>query len=98
MVAALVAPASGAGLVGGRDISTLSEREAAQYRLSELGFIRQSFDLLPGVSTLDNAVLKLLKSVPWRDAHERIAPPLEGLRLRKRPRPPAGTLSMGEAP
>jgi putative ABC transport system ATP-binding protein len=96
MVAALLAPTSGAVLVGGRDISTLSEREASQYRLSELGFIRQSFDLLPGVSTLDNAVLKLLKSVPWREAHERIAPLLERLGLGKRLRQHAETLSMGE--
>ena len=36
--------------IGGRDISSLSEREASHFRLSELGFIRQNFDLLPGVT------------------------------------------------
>jgi predicted ABC-type transport system involved in lysophospholipase L1 biosynthesis ATPase subunit len=30
--------------------------------------VRQSFDLLPGVSAIDNAVLKLLKNVRWREA------------------------------
>ena len=46
--------------IGGRDVSSLSEREASTFRLTELGFIHQSFDLLPGVSAIDNAVLKLL--------------------------------------
>jgi putative ABC transport system ATP-binding protein len=93
---ALLAPTAGAVLVDGRDVSSLSEREASHYRLSELGFIRQSFDLLPGVSTIDNAVLKLLKSVPWREAHARVAPLLERLGLGARLEQRSETLSMGE--
>jgi putative ABC transport system ATP-binding protein len=96
MVAALLEPTSGSVLVDGRSISTLSEQEASQYRLSQLGFIRQNFDLLPGVSTLDNAVLKLLKNVPWREAHERMTPLLERLGLGRRLNQYAETLSMGE--
>jgi putative ABC transport system ATP-binding protein len=96
MVAALLAPSSGSVLVDGRDVCSLSEREASRYRLSELGFIRQSFDLLPGVSAIDNAVLKLLKTVPWREAHERIAPLLERLGLGGRLGQRSETLSMGE--
>jgi putative ABC transport system ATP-binding protein len=96
MVAALLEPTSGSVLVDGRNISSLSEQEASRYRLSELGFIRQNFDLLPGVSTLDNAVLKLLKNVPWREAHERMTPLLERLGLGKRLKQHAETLSMGE--
>jgi putative ABC transport system ATP-binding protein len=96
MVAALLEPTGGAVLVNGRDISSLSEREASRYRLSELGFIRQSFDLLPGVSTIDNAVLKLLKSVPWREAHARVRPLLERLGLGERLEHRSETLSMGE--
>jgi len=96
MVAALLEPTSGSVLVDGRDLSTLSEQEASQYRLSQLGFIRQNFDLLPGVSTLDNAVLKLLKNVPWREAHARMTPLLARLGLGKRLDQHAETLSMGE--
>jgi putative ABC transport system ATP-binding protein len=96
MVAALLEPSAGAVLVNGRDISSLSEREASRYRLSELGFIRQSFDLLPGVSTIDNAVLKLLKNVPWREAHVKVAPLLERLGLGERLEQRSETLSMGE--
>jgi len=96
MVATLLAPTSGAVLIGGRDVSSLSEKEASHFRLSELGFIRQNFDLLPGVTAIDNAVLKLLKSMRWRDAHREIAPLLERLGLGERLAHRAEMLSMGE--
>jgi putative ABC transport system ATP-binding protein len=96
MVAALLEPTAGTVLIGGRDISSLSEREASRFRLSELGFIRQNFDLLPGVSAIDNAVLKLLKTMRWRDAQREIVPLLERLGLGGRLRHRAETLSMGE--
>lgn len=96
MVATLLAPTSGTVVIGGRDISSLSEREASHFRLSELGFIRQNFDLLPGVSAIDNAVLKLLKAKRWRDAQREVTPLLERLGLGERLRHRAETLSMGE--
>ncbi len=96
MVAALLEPTSGTVLVNGSDISSLSEREASHFRLSELGFVRQNFDLLPGVSAIDNAVLKLLKSTPWREAQHHMQPLLEQLGLGERLNHRAETLSMGE--
>lgn len=96
MVAMLLEPTAGTVLIGGRDISSLSEREASHFRLAELGFIRQSFDLLPGVSTVDNATLKLLKTMRWRAAQREIAPLLERLGLGERARHRTETLSMGE--
>ncbi len=96
MVATLLEPTSGRVSIAGRDVSCMSEREASHFRLSELGFIRQNFDLLPGVSAIDNAVLKLLKSVRWREAHRQIAPLLERLGLGERLGHRAETLSMGE--
>ncbi|HEY2141902.1 MAG TPA: ABC transporter ATP-binding protein [Solirubrobacteraceae bacterium] len=96
MVATLLQPTAGTVLIGGRDVSSLSEREASHFRLSELGFIRQNFDLLPGVSAIDNAVLKLLKTVRFRDAHRQIAPLLDRLGLGERKAHRAETLSTGE--
>ena len=96
MVAALLEPTSGTVSIAGRDVSGLSESEASQFRLSQLGFIRQNFDLLPGVSAIDNAVLKLLSTVRWRDAHREISPLLERLGLGERLEHRAETLSMGE--
>src|SRR5580704_15434385 len=96
MIATLLEPTSGAILIGGRDVSGLSEREASHFRLAELGFVRQNFDLLPGVTAIDNAVLKLLKTMRWREAQREITPLLERLGLGGRLRHRAETLSMGE--
>lgn len=96
MVAMLLEPTAGTILIGERDTASLSEREASHFRLAELGFIRQSFDLLPGVSAIDNAILKLLKTMRWREAQREVTPLLERLGLGERVRHRAETLSMGE--
>jgi putative ABC transport system ATP-binding protein len=96
MVATLLEPTAGTVSIAGRDVSSLTEREASHFRLSELGFIRQNFDLLPGVSAIDNAILKLLKTVRWREAQRQITPLLERLGLAGRLSHRAETLSMGE--
>jgi putative ABC transport system ATP-binding protein len=96
MIAMLLQPTAGAVLIGGRDVASLSEREASAFRLSELGFIRQSFDLMPGVSALDNATLKLLKTRRWGAARREVAPILEQLGLGERMGHRSETLSMGE--
>lgn len=96
MISTLLTPTAGKVLIAGRDVSLMSERQAAHFRRAELGFIRQSFDLLPGVSALDNAVLKLLKTMRWRDAQREVRPLLERLGLGERMRHRSETLSMGE--
>lgn len=96
MIGLLLAPTAGTVVIGGRDVASLSEREASRFRLSELGFIRQSFDLMPGVSALDNATLKLLKTRRWGDARREVAPLLAQLGLGERMRHRSETLSMGE--
>jgi putative ABC transport system ATP-binding protein len=97
LVAALLRPDSGAVLVDGRDLSTLSEREAARLRLRELGFVRQALHLMDSASVLDNAALKLLGSnLGVGAAHRRVAPLLERLGLGERLEHRAEQLSMGE--
>jgi putative ABC transport system ATP-binding protein len=96
LIAGLTVPDSGSVSVNGREISALSERERAHYRRSELGFIRQSLDLIPGVRADDNAALKLLATSGRRDAQRQIAPLLERLGLNGRVLQRAEQLSMGE--
>jgi putative ABC transport system ATP-binding protein len=96
MIAALLRPTAGRVVIAGRDLAMLSDREASRFRLSELGFIRQSFDLMPGVSALDNATLKLLKTKRWGQARREVAPLLEQLGLGERMGYRSETLSMGE--
>lgn len=96
LIAGLLTPDSGSLRVNGREVSTLSARERAHYRRSELGFIRQSLDLIPGVRADDNAALKLFATSGRRDAHRQVAPLLERLGLNGRAIQRAEQLSMGE--
>ena len=96
MIAMLLAPSSGRISIGERDVSSLSERDAARFRLAELGFIHQGSELLPGVSTIDNTVLKLIATMRWRDARREVTPLLESLGLGERLGHRAETLSTGE--
>jgi putative ABC transport system ATP-binding protein len=97
LIAALLRPDSGSVVMDGRDISKLSDRDAARYRLWDLGFVRQSLNLLPSASALDNAALKLLGTdLRAREAHSRVKPLLEQLGLGERMKHRAEQLSMGE--
>jgi putative ABC transport system ATP-binding protein len=97
MIAALSPPDSGSILVDDRDIATLSDSDGARYRLRELGFVRQSFNLLPNATTVDNAALKLLAAgVSMREARRRVTPLLDRLGLGERLGHRGHQLSMGE--
>jgi putative ABC transport system ATP-binding protein len=97
LVGALLAPDSGDVLLDGREVSALSGGEAADYRRTQMGFVRQALDLLPGVSALDNAALKLFDHRhKVRDAHRAVTPLLKRLGLGERLNHRAEDLSMGE--
>ncbi len=97
LVAALLRPDRGRVLVDGRDLSQLSDRDAARYRLLELGFVRQATNLIPGADAVDNAALKLMGAdIGAREARRRIGPLLDCLGLRERARHLPEQLSMGE--
>jgi putative ABC transport system ATP-binding protein len=97
LIAALLRPDSGSVRLAGRELSALSEEESAQYRLRDLGFVRQTLHLIPGVSALDNAALKLLGTdLTPRQARRQVSPLLEQLGLGERMRHRPEQLSMGE--
>src|ERR1700684_4399642 len=98
LAAGLMTPDSGEGRFDGRDIGRMPSRESASYRLRDLGFVFQSFHLMPGTSALDNALIKLpVSGYTVREAREKAAPWLQrvglGGRLDHRPE----QLSMGES-
>jgi putative ABC transport system ATP-binding protein len=97
LMAALLRPDSGSVALDGREVSTLSDQDAAHYRLQELGFVRQTLNLIPGVSAIDNAALKLLgMDVRAREARRRVTPLMDQLGLEQRLRHRPEQLSMGE--
>jgi len=96
LIAALLRPDSGTLRVGDRDVGALAGREAAQYRLHEIGFVRQQPDFVPGASAIDNAALKLFDELRRREARRRVEPLMHRLGLGERLRHTADQLSTGE--
>jgi putative ABC transport system ATP-binding protein len=97
LIAALLAPDRGTIRYAGRDLSSLSEREACDYLMADVGFIFQRDHLMPRVSALENASIKLLLSgVGVRQARARAAPWLERVGLGDRLGHTPGELSGGE--
>lgn len=61
-------PTKGKIYFEGKDISQLSEKEKESLRLSEIGFIFQTFNLLPTLTALENVALPgLLKKLPKKE-------------------------------
>lgn len=59
LAAGLDKPTSGSVLLDGIAIESLSERELARLRRGRLGFVFQSFQLLPNLTALENVLLPL---------------------------------------
>ncbi|MCB9032710.1 MAG: ABC transporter ATP-binding protein [Chitinophagales bacterium] len=53
-------PSAGAYYLDGRDISKLNDNELAEVRNKKIGFIFQTFNLIPRLSTLENVALPLI--------------------------------------
>jgi putative ABC transport system ATP-binding protein len=59
LLAGLDVPSAGTVCVGGRDITAMSDRQLTRLRRKHIGFIFQSFNLLPTLSAEENIVLPL---------------------------------------
>ncbi|MCD6290633.1 MAG: ABC transporter ATP-binding protein [Anaerolineae bacterium] len=65
-------PTSGVVRVFGRDLTELSERQLTQWRRKKVGFVFQSFGLLPTLSAYENVELMLrIAGVPGKERHDR---------------------------
>ncbi len=60
IIGALDTPTSGTYFLDGKDVSTLSEDELADIRKNKIGFVFQSFNLLPRSTVLRNVMLPLM--------------------------------------
>ncbi|NIP56922.1 MAG: ATP-binding cassette domain-containing protein [Gemmatimonadetes bacterium] len=59
LLAGLDRPTSGTVRVDGRDLTALTEDEAAGFRLVNVGFVFQTFHLLPTLTALENVLVPL---------------------------------------
>ena len=60
LIAGFLRPQKGTILVDGTPVSDLSPDEACQYRNEKIGFIYQSFHLLPELTALQNVMLPMI--------------------------------------
>jgi putative ABC transport system ATP-binding protein len=60
LIAGLDSPSSGRVLVGGTDLGAMSEGARASWRAQNVGFIFQTYNLLPVLTALENVELPLL--------------------------------------
>ena len=65
ILAGLDTPTSGDVVINNKNIVSMSEEERAKYRSKYVGFVFQSFHLLPGLTAIENVSLPLeIKDVP----------------------------------
>ena len=73
LIAGIDKPDSGELLVGGEDITRLSEAELADWRAANVGFIFQFYNLMPVLDAFENVELPLLLTrLSKRDRRERV--------------------------
>lgn len=78
-------PTSGSYLFEGREISALTDDELASIRNVKIGFVFQTFNLLPRFSALKNVEVPLIYSgVPAKTRRERAIPMLQQVGLSER--------------
>lgn len=85
IIAGIDRPTSGACRVGGVDVVALTETELAEWRNSHIGFVFQTFNLIPVLTAFENVEMPLLLTglnASERRAHVEAALELVGLRDR----------------
>lgn len=60
IIGCLDTPTSGKYILNNRDVSKLQDNQLAEIRNNEIGFIFQTFNLLPRYTTLENVMLPLI--------------------------------------
>ena len=78
----LDSPSSGSYVLNGQEVDQLVDDELAAIRNKEIGFVFQSFNLLPRSSALENVALPLIYAgIPKKERLERAAQALENVGL-----------------
>lgn len=97
ILACLDSQYEGTYILDGIDISKLTENQLSEIRNKKIGFIFQSFNLLPRLSALENVELPLVySSVPKTERHKRAAELLEMVGLKDRIHHKPNELSGGQ--
>ncbi|GIT51233.1 MAG: ABC transporter ATP-binding protein [Gemmatimonadetes bacterium] len=73
MIGGLTRPSQGQISIGDQEITEMSDKDLAQLRLERIGFVFQSYNLLPVLTALENAEFTLLLSgIPKDERRKRV--------------------------
>ena len=97
IIGCLDTPTSGTYLLDGEDVSTAGEDRLSDIRNKSIGFVFQSYYLLPKMSAIDNVALPLLYAgVERKERRERAAEALDRIGLGDRKEHQPNQLSGGQ--
>ena len=84
LIGGLDKPTSGSVIVAGQDLAAMSRNQLATFRLNNLGFIFQAYNLIPVLTAEENAEFNLLlQGVPAHERHEQVVREFEDLGIDK---------------
>ena len=90
-------PTSGSIEIGGVDITTLSENQLIDFRLRNIGFVFQAYNLIPVLSAQENvSFIMLLQDRPKEEREARAQQLLEAVGLKGKEGQRPGQLSGGQ--
>lgn len=90
-------PTAGKYFLNNQDVSTMLETQLAEVRNKEIGFVFQSFNLLPRYSAIDNVALPLIYSgIPKKERSEKAEKVLAMVGLEDRMKHQPNELSGGQ--
>ena len=85
LLGCLDTPTSGTYILNGKDVSQMHDDELAEIRNKEIGFVFQTFNLLPRTSALDNVALPMVYAGHSKaDRHARASEVLKQVNLADR--------------
>jgi putative ABC transport system ATP-binding protein len=85
LIGCLDTPSQGSYLLNGKQVGQMNDNELARIRNEEIGFVFQTFNLLPRASALQNVELPLVYAgVATKERHERAKQALEKVELGSR--------------
>jgi putative ABC transport system ATP-binding protein len=97
LIGCLDTPSKGSYLLNGKQVSEMNDNELARIRNEEIGFVFQTFNLLPRASALHNVELPLIYAgVPAKDRQERAKDALKKVELEDRMMHKPNELSGGQ--
>jgi putative ABC transport system ATP-binding protein len=97
LIAGLTKPMSGRVFVEGIDVAAMSSKEAAVLRRRRIGYVLQTFNLLPFLTVEQNVGMPLvLDGIPHREVAHRVQEALDVVRMAHRARHQPAHLSGGE--